>query len=294
MPKRSNDFQKLVFLVKQHATDTTQVTESKMLKDLITGTEREVDVCIESSVGGHDVVVSVECVDRTRRADVTWVEMMKSKHERLPTNALVLVSKKGFSSEAAKVAQTYGIETLSLEEVDEEPAERLFGNIEALWNKIFNLATKKVTVRVAETSDLPPENVVALPDNYVCSADGTPISTIQDITDMLLKSEQVVKELAKQGDATHKGFTLEWSRPRDNRGSPLCLQKENPKVLREIEWIRADGYCEFKVSEFPLQHGMLGDSRVCWGCGELDGKQALLVASEDKYGEKKLSIRVTE
>ena len=77
MPKRSNEFQKLVFLVKQHASDTTQVTESKMLKDIITGAEREVDVCIEGSVGGHDVVVSFECIDRKRRADVTWVEMMK-------------------------------------------------------------------------------------------------------------------------------------------------------------------------------------------------------------------------
>jgi hypothetical protein len=97
MPKRSNEFQKLVFLVKKHVAPGPTVTESKFLRDRVTGANREVDVCIESTIGGHEILVSIECRDRGRRADVGWVEEMKAKHERLPTNALVPISKSGFT-----------------------------------------------------------------------------------------------------------------------------------------------------------------------------------------------------
>jgi len=43
MPQRSNEFQKLVYLVKQQMAAGAKVTESQMLVDRITGTEREVD-----------------------------------------------------------------------------------------------------------------------------------------------------------------------------------------------------------------------------------------------------------
>ena len=99
MPKRTNEFQKLVFLVKKHAADGATVTESKFLCDNITETKREVDICIESSLAGHSVTVSIECRDHNRKADVKWVEEMKAKHERLSTNALILVSRSGFSKE---------------------------------------------------------------------------------------------------------------------------------------------------------------------------------------------------
>lgn len=59
--------------------------ESKMLTDRVTKRKREVDVCIEGHVGGHSVVVSVECRDHKRIADVSWVDAMKAKHDRLPT-----------------------------------------------------------------------------------------------------------------------------------------------------------------------------------------------------------------
>jgi hypothetical protein len=98
MPKRTNDFQKLIYVIKQNLADDAEVKESKLLRDLVTGAEREVDVCIKKPVGGHLVTISVECRDRERPAHVGWVEEMIKKHERLPTNVLVLVSAGGLSS----------------------------------------------------------------------------------------------------------------------------------------------------------------------------------------------------
>jgi hypothetical protein len=44
--------------------------------------------------------VSIECRDRRRKQGVEWVEQMRGKHDRLPTNVLVLVSSSGFTRTA--------------------------------------------------------------------------------------------------------------------------------------------------------------------------------------------------
>src|SRR5687768_1077461 len=106
MPKRSTEFQRLVFLLKKQLGPEITVTESKMLTDLVTGTEREVDICLEATVAGHNVAIGIECNEKGRRAGPGWVQEMRGKHERLPT-ALVLVSKSGFTKEAERVAASY-------------------------------------------------------------------------------------------------------------------------------------------------------------------------------------------
>ena len=105
MPKRSNDFQRLVYLVRLNLADGAKVIESKMMRDRLTKRYREVDVVIQGRVGSQRVVVCVECRDHKRVADVTWVDMMKTKHDRLDTNALLLASSSGFTQEAIDVAQ---------------------------------------------------------------------------------------------------------------------------------------------------------------------------------------------
>src|SRR5688572_13707857 len=111
MPPRSNQFQRLVFLVKKVLAPTgATVTESKMLIDRETGDEREVDICIETTLAGHPVTLSIECQDHKRITDVTWVEQMYSKHQRLATSTLILASRSGFSKRARTLARIKGIE----------------------------------------------------------------------------------------------------------------------------------------------------------------------------------------
>lgn len=112
MPARSTEFQRLVFLVKNivAAADAT-VTESKFLTNT-SGEQREVDVCIEAELGGHPVILAIECYDQNRRATVEWVEQMLGKHARLPTT-LVLASRSGFTKGAIKASKDAGKELLS-------------------------------------------------------------------------------------------------------------------------------------------------------------------------------------
>jgi len=292
MPKRSNEFQKLVYVVKEHNASDATITESKFLTDSVTSSQREVDICIETVVAGHQVVVSIECRDRKRRADVSWVEEMKAKHERLSTNALVLVSRSGFTKEAERVAIAYGIETMAFSEVDESKVKSLFGETGSLWSKVLFLTPTKVVMGVGATKNLPAEKVTILPDNEIYDFEGKPIGSAKGIVELLLNSEHAVKEFGKEGDESHKSFEILWESVSDKDGHPICLQKLDPFVLQTIEYVHVTGTCNFDVSEFKLQHGMLGNVRVAWGEGSFLDDKALLVASEDDAGINKISINI--
>ena len=100
VPKRSNPFQQLVLHLQRVLSPGCTVEESAMLTHRITQSEREVDVVIRSVVGEHTVVISVECIDQGRPADVNWIEQMLAKHtaEWRATDRLVLVSRSGFDA----------------------------------------------------------------------------------------------------------------------------------------------------------------------------------------------------
>lgn len=290
MPRRSNQFQRLIFRVKQHVAGDAEVTESKFLQDRLTGTRREVDVCIEKSVGGHLVRVCIECRDHKRKADVSWVEEMKAKHERLPTSVLVLASKEGFTREAEEVAKKYGIETLTLKRVDAASVDRLFSNLSSVWAKAATLKPVKVVIQVSKTDELPSEKVSALPDYAVFTVDGKQFGAVGDVVGSWLNSELVMKEILSRGDESHKGFMVRWDNPSDDQGNPLYLRNEEPRVFRCIEYIEVTGECELSVNEFPLEHGLLGGVTVSWGTGMFMGEDSFLLASEDEEGKKTASI----
>ncbi|MBF6577383.1 hypothetical protein, partial [Nocardia farcinica] len=72
MPKRTNAFQKLVATITAHLSAGAIVTESKMLIDLDTGQEREVDICIEQDVAGHPLRICIECSSQSNDQNL-WI-----------------------------------------------------------------------------------------------------------------------------------------------------------------------------------------------------------------------------
>ena len=106
MPRRTNERQEIIELLKRitagpNCTDTS----SKLRKDAVTGDEREVDVVAENEVDGDRFVQSFEVTSKSRRADVTWVEQLLQKHQHLETDRLILVSWKGFTASARRLAE---------------------------------------------------------------------------------------------------------------------------------------------------------------------------------------------
>jgi hypothetical protein len=261
-----------------------------MLTDRVTKRKREVDVCIEGHAGAHPVVVSIECRDHKRIADVSWVEEMKTKHGRLPTSVLILASRSGFTSGARDTAASYGIQTFSLSDVDEADFPALIGTKGSLWTKSVTLAAEKVRVKVLPTSTLAEEVVTVTPDNLVYSPDGNELYEIVTLVKELLNSPAARDFLLSKGKEDHVWFEMVWQPPRDNLGNPFFLKKTDPATLREIESIQLMGPCNFQITQFGMRRGKLGDISLTWGKADLLGRDAIVVATEDSAGVKKLSI----
>lgn len=116
----------IVHLVRKHyAQPGVSVTESKFLHDSHVGIDREVDVVIEGNFDGEPMVISIEVNERGRPATIAWVQEQIRKHQFLPTNRLVLVSKSGFTKSAQKEAAAEGgrvsAVTPKISEVDGRP-----------------------------------------------------------------------------------------------------------------------------------------------------------------------------
>jgi hypothetical protein len=283
MPKRTNDFQRLIYIIKQFLADDAEVAESKLLRDVVTGTEREVDVCIEKPFGGHLVTISIECRDRGRPADVTWVEEMKAKHERLPTNVLALVSSSGFSPEALEVAKLYKIETISLEKVSTSVASQIVGKLSSLWCRAVVLSPTQCSVSLEPVKDLPAETIRALPDNAVYAEDGSELGVLLQYVQLWLRSPEVMGQLLDLGTEAHEWFEFGVESPFAEGVTGkrrVYLRKEKPRILRAIDSVKVIGRCRFTVSEFPLQHGALNDMQVAWGSGVVADQDSFLVVAE--------------
>ena len=292
MPKRSNDFQRLVYLVRLNLADGATVTESKMMRDRLTRSYREVDIVIEGKVGSQPVVVCVECRDHKRVADVGWIDAMKAKHDRLETNVLLLASSAGFTKEATAVGVKYGIELFTLESQDTADLPSLIGPNGSLWHKTYELSASKVSIRVAKVADLEVETVASNPDNVIYLEDGTELCQAKDLVDKMLNSDRVRDYLAREGREEHLFFEFRWEPPSDQLGKPLHMMKLEPRALRPIECIRVVGPIKIHVARFGMKHGRLGSIRVAWGKATIAGRDAMAVATQSPSGETKLSINV--
>jgi len=126
MPKRSNEFQKLIYLIKRQIAKNSIVYESKMLNDIRTDSSVEVDIIIETEIFGIELIVGIECTSTKRPATVEWVREMLGKHQDLPIDKTILVSKSGFSKEALKKAALSGITAITFEEAGSEDWKKCF------------------------------------------------------------------------------------------------------------------------------------------------------------------------
>jgi putative lipoic acid-binding regulatory protein len=70
VPKRTNLFQEVVEILHRHMAGDAKAEASAMLPSQSTGALREVAVVIRAKQAGHDVIVSVEALARSCKADL--------------------------------------------------------------------------------------------------------------------------------------------------------------------------------------------------------------------------------
>jgi len=92
MPKRSNEYQRLVLLINQHLADTnSKVSESKMLWDPKSKQDREIDIYIEQQAGPYNVSIGIECTKLSRKVGTPTLEKIITKHRNVGIDRTIVV-----------------------------------------------------------------------------------------------------------------------------------------------------------------------------------------------------------
>lgn len=142
MPKRSNQFQKIVtYIAEQLAPLGATVRESVELPEKgLSGVRREIDTLIEVEAGLTRVRVAVESRNRKRKDDIQWIDDLIGKYANLPVDRVLAVSSAGFSSSAKQKAALHNIEILSPQEIVDTDWSSKFQKLGfALLKIYFNL-----------------------------------------------------------------------------------------------------------------------------------------------------------
>jgi hypothetical protein len=173
MPARTNDFQKLVKIINHSlAPVDAKVTESAMLYDSESDTDREVDILIESSVLNCNIKIGIECTEVKRPVDVKMIESFKEKHRKLNINQTVIVSKNGFTNPAKNYAKKNNIKLLSFNSANSENWSKNFERLKNLSMYARNYFVHKVIITASQNNADPQfifdtTNLVKLSNDWI-------------------------------------------------------------------------------------------------------------------------------
>lgn len=106
-------------LERQLSGNANVVIESpKKIPDIQTGKLREHDVVLTFSQSHHEIIIAIECKDRSRPVGVPDIEAFDNKCRYTNINQGIIVSSSGFCKTALDKASGMGIKCLELKEVD--------------------------------------------------------------------------------------------------------------------------------------------------------------------------------
>lgn len=256
MPQRTNEFQQVIHAIQHQLAGANGVTvsESKMLVDRVTGVEREVDVAIETEVANSPITIGVECRDRGRPADVTWVEQQMAKHQHL-TDKQVLVSRSGFTKDALKTAHLYGMEALSFGEavvadwtvISGGKFDRVYLAILQMWP----VGAEIVYNDYDSTDDLPE----ITPDD-VLSNDQGHAATIGQLAESLRHDPSIGKHVLTKVDSTRdRTLTITWVLKPGSRIRDRPVKQLQFRYTVHVE----------ERSPLDLHHHSFRDAQVAYG-----------------------------
>lgn len=120
MEKEWRELEILVEKIEKTIAPTDAIIKSPdFLIDRVTGEKREVDVSIRFDIGSANILIVIECRNRSHSQDVRWIEEVHTKHLDLGASKVIAVSKNGFTKQAIEKANYYKIELRTLDEINE-------------------------------------------------------------------------------------------------------------------------------------------------------------------------------
>ncbi len=140
--------EKLVAKIQQMMDPKSVVSHNEVLEDRV-GNKRQYDVVIRGQFGGRQVLGVIECKDHNRKKGPDAVEAFSKKTENLGANLRVIVSRKGFTEQALKLAKHENIGCLSL--LPHDPAQSGFSIGDMCYGVIHMWNEVRLIIHFAET-----------------------------------------------------------------------------------------------------------------------------------------------
>ncbi len=128
---RSKEFEELAARLEAAlAPKGARVKSPDRLRDQFTGQYREVDASIRYSIVSSDILITVECRDRVRTQDVTWIEQLATKRIHVRADRTLAISSSPFTQAAILAAKTHGISTRLISEITDEDIRSQMNTLE--------------------------------------------------------------------------------------------------------------------------------------------------------------------
>lgn len=121
--------EKAVARIQQMIDPQSQVSHNEKLTDRV-GIERQYDVVLRGQAFGQPILGIIECKNHNRNEGPEAVEAFAKKTENLGANVTIIVSSKGFSKQALKLANHENISCLSL--LPQDPNQTGL-NLSVIW-----------------------------------------------------------------------------------------------------------------------------------------------------------------
>ena len=140
--------EKTVARIQQMMDSNSIVSHDEKLTDRL-GNVRQYDVVIRGQFGGRPILGIIECKDHNRKKGPSAVEAFAKKTEHLNANMKMMVSRKGFTEQALKIAKHEGIACLSLPPDNPEIAGFSLG--EFWYGKLYEWTNFRLRIEWAES-----------------------------------------------------------------------------------------------------------------------------------------------
>lgn len=236
-----------------------------MLTNIQTGSQVEVDIVIEAEMATIPMIVGIECTAVARTATVEWVREMYGKHQALPTDKLVLVSESGYSSEAEKQAQAYGVEAISLQEA-----------VSFDWAQMINQLVNNPNLRIAKFQPIvdswsikfDPTEKARMTEkgqfsfnagSEIVSTEGEVLGTVQLLAEYMLRDQNTIEQIMRGWIKQRKEeFTLTWQA---HEGTQITdVEGEQYLILAII----LKGHCEVESMPVDFKAAAYGKTQVAY------------------------------
>ena len=262
----------------EQLADAATVSESKFLVDKRTGEAHEVDIVIDTTVASYSIAICVECVDRTRKANVEWVDQMRGKHEDLPSDRLILVSSSGFTPRALAKADALGFVALSLEEAKAGDWTLIVGKLATVY---VDVVESQLQVSVVTRGDDGSEQLVSVDRDLklrgVSGGESASVGAVVDTIVAMPEVGRVLMDYMHQKDLAHKVFTADYSFPE------LVTATDSAGAPRELKALRIVLDSKRAQTPIDLKHGALQGAGFAFGEGEGEAG-SLRVAVAEREG----------